>query len=837
MVFPRFLPVAILITCISCAASQPQPPAAVSLPLSFEINRGQTAPQVRYLARAREGTMFFTGQGITVAVPEVGSFRVLFENGTATEIRGEQALLGRSNYLARLDGSSIRNVENFGALRYSSVYPGIDVLFYGQDRHLEHDFLLAPGADPSRISLRLEGIDRIDLQNDGSLKLKLGTTSMFETAPQAWQTVHGHRSPVLASWKLLDENRVGISLGIYDRALPVTIDPVLVYSTHLGGTTGKDITTGSTFSADTFIAFIRLDPARNIYVAGTTSAIDYPTTAGAFNRNPGTQAIFHSDATSQSGFVSKFDPTGRILIYSTFLRVQVDAMAVDSSGHVYTAESAFDESPGPNEGGDLGIFIDKLSADGSKLLFSRQFGQTTNSTVQCQAFSSSFARALAVDNVGHAWLVGSTGNPCLPATPGAFQTKLPNTSETGFAAKFDSTRTPAQSVIYATYLGGSGQDTASGVVIDSAGDAFVTGTSNSPNFPHSRAFGTGASNAAFVLKLNATGSALDFSTLVNGADSATGIALDSSGIYIAGSTSSSGFPTTSGAFKRSLTGTMCRDSSDNPAPCPEGFVTKLNSTASGLVYSTFLGGSGGDSISGLGLNNRGMAFVTGKTTSTDFPTTPSGFKRTLAAETTNAFVTMLQPTGASLFYSTLLGGSKNTTGASIFIDPAWNAWVAGNTMDTDFPVTPDAFQPGRKGESDGFISEVVIAADLSASLHATTSTIARNSVETFIAKVTNHGPDGSDAVVLTDVIPAGFQFAGLSNSTATSCSAPAVGATSGTIVCHKTRLENGQSFGVNILLRAIARSGSVITNRVTTSARTQDLKQSNNAASATVTVH
>jgi uncharacterized repeat protein (TIGR01451 family) len=231
-----------------------------------------------------------------------------------------------------------------------------------------------------------------------------------------------------------------------------------------------------------------------------------------------------------------------------------------------------------------------------------------------------------------------------------------------------------------------------------------------------------------------------------------------------------------------------------------------------------------------------MAFVTGSTNSTDFPTTANAFKKSLAAGTTNAFVTALQPDGKSLYYSTLLGGSASTQGGAITVDPAWNAWVAGSTRDSDFPVTPDAFQPGLKGESDGFIAKVVIAANLGATLAENTTLVARNSTVTYTERVNNFGPDGSDAVVLTDAIPSGFSFAGIVSSTASSCSVPALGATSGSVVCHKTRLENGQSFTVALKLKAIAASGSHLTNKITVSARTQDLNKSNNTAQITVAV-
>jgi uncharacterized repeat protein (TIGR01451 family) len=829
----------------AAAAADSQPP--VSFPLTFEANRGQTAPQVQYLARSREGLIFFTQNGLTVAVPHAGAFRMLFENAAAPQITPEQELVTRTNYLGRGGDQPIANVENYGAIRYSGLYPGIDVRFYGQSRHVEHDFVLAPGADPKQIVLRFEGIDHLALTKEGDAGFSLGELRLVETVPVASQTVNGAKKMVAAHWKLLGENELGIELGAYDRNLTVMIDPVLVYSTHLGGNAGEDPDLGSTFPADTAITHIGLDSSRNVYVAGFTSATDYPTTAGAFDRSSNLVCSFHSDCTSESGFVSKFDPTGRILIYSTFMRVSIDAMAVDSSGHVYTAEAQFDEDPGPAFGFDEGIHLDKLSQDGSHLLFTTIFAQTTSNAPSCQLNgASSSAGGLAVDNSGHAWLVGNTSNPCLPATPGAFQTTLPNTGNgTGFVAKFDTNKSPSTALVYATYLGGSsGLGTnAQAVTVDSTGDAYVAGSTDGNSFPHSHGFGSGQ-NAVFVAKLNAAGSGLVFGSLLHGGGNffrgLGGIAIDSShNVYVAGNQATSTFPTTTGAFRRTITGTNCTDFNSNPAPCDDAFITKLSASGGTLLYSTLLGGSGTDSITGLGLNNAGMAFVTGITNSTDFPTTANAFKKSLAgspAGASNAFVTAMQPDGKSLYYSTLLGGSSSTQGGAIAIDPAWNAWVGGNTGDTDFPVTPDAFQPGMKGESDAFLAKVVIAADLKLAMTQSATLVSKGTIVGFTATVSNLGPDGSDAVVLTDAIPAGFSFSSISNSTASSCSVPAAGATSGSVICHKTRLEKGQSFGVKINLKAIAASGSHITNKVTVSARTQDLNKSNNAAQGTVAV-
>ena len=830
----------LLVNSMGFALSNPGSSPSVNMPLSFEVNRGQTAPQVKYLARSSEGILFFTQEGVTAAVPGQGAFRMLFENAALPEITPEQKMIARSNYLGRRAGEPIINIENYGAVRYSGLYPGIDVRFYGQSRHLEHDFVLAPGADPQRIVLRFEGLDRLVLTSAGDAELVLGKVHLRETPPLAWQIVNGMRRAVPARWKLAGENRLGVVLGEYNQGLPLMIDPVLVYATHLGGATAQDPDVGTTFPADTTILHIAMDGSHNIYVGGTTSAIDYPTTAGAFDRNPHFQCEFHAGCLSQSGFVSKFDPTGRILIYSTFLRVSVEAMSVDSAGHVYSSEAEDVEDPGPNGGGDEGIFIDKLSTDGSSLLFTRQFALTTNSAASCQVFRSTEPRGMIADNSGHVWVVGVTGNPCLPATAGAFQSKLPNMNGSGFVAKFNTNVAPASSLVYSTYLGSSSGNFSQvdRVAIDGSGNAYVAGSTDTATFPHSASFGSGTP-ILFVTKLNPTGTGVLFSTLLHaggGFPGAAGILIDSArNVYVAG-VAFAGFPTTTGAFRRTPSGTNCQNNNGQAVPCQDGFVTKLSPGGGTLIYSTLLGGGQTDEILGLGLNSAGMAFVTGQTESSDFPTTANAFKKTTPSGVSNAFVTALQPDGKSLFYSTLLGGSKHSTGWAIFIDPAWNAWVGGNTQDSDFPVTPNAFQPGLKGSSDGFIAKVVIAGDLGATLAENTTLVARNSTVTYTERVANFGPDGSDAVTLTDVIPSGFSFAGIVSSTAISCSTPALGATSGSIVCHKTRLENGQSFTVVLNLRAIAASGSHLTNTVKASARTQDLKQANNTAQVTVVV-
>jgi uncharacterized repeat protein (TIGR01451 family) len=835
MKFPTLLLIAVCSVLCSVAAlcSQVEPVQSGEtprVPLFFEPNAGQTAAPVRYIARSLEGSLFFTPEGVTVAVPQAGSFELRFIGSQPRpQITGEELLASRSNYLAST-GHSITGVANYGSLRFRNAYRGIDLRFYGYAQHLEHDVLIAPGADPAQFVLQLEGVDNLRLSADGNVEFQLGSAAMHESAPVAWQIRRGRKVFVAARWELEAGSRLHIKVGAYDKTQPLTIDPVLSYSTHLGGNSGNDETTGSTFPAVTAIYSVVVDPARNIYVAGTTSATDFPTTAGAYNRSVNYLASFHADTTSQSGFVTKFDKSG-MLVYSTFLHSWINNIAVDSSGEVYTAKYGSDSFSGPGIGYDNGIDVDKLSSDGSRLLYSYAYGKTpVNPPPQCSNVpGDSGISGISVDNSGHAWIAGSTSNPCLIVSSNAYEKTLKG-SESGFVAKLDASKSGDASVVYSTYLGGSQVDYVSALAVDASGVAYVTGQAGSSDFPHSVTFGSDSSGTAFISKLNADGSALLFSSLLtgvsynNGDGRATGIALDpTNDVYVAGMTSAAGFPATAGAFRTHAVGL-------------DGFVTELNPAGNAMVYSTLLGGSSNDQIRAIAVNNSGIAFVTGLTDSSDFSVTSNAFQKALAPGATNAIVTAINAGGGSLYYSTYLGGSENTIGTTVTLDPAWNAYIGGYTSDSDFPVTSNAYQPGLKGTTDGFLSKVVIAADLTATMKDNVSSISRYGYVTFYGRVTNLGPDGADNVVFNDPIPSGWAYAGLYTITADSCTAPKVGSTSGTVVCKKKRLESGTTVYVNVYLQAIAASGSNIKNTISTSAQTQDLNATNNSVSLTVKV-
>jgi uncharacterized repeat protein (TIGR01451 family) len=740
--------------------------------------------------------------------------------------------------LSENSSSSITNVENFAELGERAVYPGIDLRFYGNARHLEHDIVVAPAAEAGAIQLRLEGVTDLRLDDAGNAQFQLGELTLHETAPVAWQMIAGKKVPVKAEWKQIGINGLTVSVANYDHSQALVIDPVLEYSTYLGGNSGYDESISSTFPASTYIYAVVVDSSKNIYLAGTTSATDFPTTSGAYQRTPNYQGTYHADTTSQSGFVTKFNSSG-VLIYSTFLHWEITALAVDSSGQAYTAKGASDSFLGPSSGYDDGVAVDKLSADGSQILYSYVYGQTpSNAPPSCtNVYGDSFPYGIQTDSQGHVWIAGTTVNPCLITTSGVYQSTMKG-SGAGFIAELDTAKSGDSSIVHSTYLGGSQNDWISGLALDSSGNAYVTGIAGSSDFPKTASFGSDSAHVAFITKLNSSLSSLTFSVWLEGVhyeDTNPSIALDpSTNVYVGGQTNSTGFPITTNAFQKTLTSDGC--SYGDSTVCADGFVTALASNGKSLIYSTLLGGKHSDGVRSIAVNSGDIAFVTGHTTSTNFPTTSSAFKKSIGSELdTNAFVTAINANGQSLYYSTLLGGSKNTLGYAIALDSAWNAYLVGNTTDTDFPTAGNPYQDTLEGEGDGFLSKVVIAGDLRVTMTANKNGVAHNGYVTFYAHVTDLGPDTSNNVVFTDPIPSGWSYAGIYTTT-TTCTTPQMGATSGSVVCNQSQLPKGSSFYVNVYLRAIASSGSTLTNTVTTSAQTQDLNQTNNTAKVVVTV-
>jgi uncharacterized repeat protein (TIGR01451 family) len=857
--FPRF--VVLLFAALSCAQVLAQNPAtaAKTAPLLFEPNRGQVSSEARFLANGTDYRILLTdqelvllmqkGMGHNSVVPrKPGVLRLKWLGAkTASRFIGEQEQTSYSNYFTGSDQTRWQTrVPHFASVKQANVLPGIDLRFYGTARgELEYDLFLGPEVDTSQAGFEVIGADSVRVDKDGSLLLKVNGVETQQLPPRAYEVEGGRQRALTSSYVMRSKSIVGFAVQGRHPGSRLIIDPVLAYATYLGGA----ITSGYNTIANSSGTSTAVDNAGNVYVTGRTDALDFPVTIGAFQSQCPGPGSSSGCAARPVVFVAKFDRSGQHLLYATYLSGLFGAypgdsagklLAVDAKGNAYIAGGAYGEFPVTStafqtqcafEVDSTCAFLTKVSADGSQLLYSTYFGNGFPLTV----FTT--ATGLALSPGGDVYFAGWTQAADLPTTPQAYQAKCKVSSvgacSSGFVARINPNRSGNASLVFATYLGGQNDSEADGVALDSLGNAYVVGLTNSDTFPHGAAFGTGTGPSAhygfvpiegstFVAKLSPDGRRLLYSTLLRGA-SGTAIGVDAANqAFVAGS-ARKGFATTTGAAQVSFGG----GGSD-------AFVTKLNPAGNALQYSTFLGGSGSDVARDLVLNNLGIAFLTGSTSSPNFPLRPGAFQ--LTHQGTTSFVTALRADGRSLYYSSYLGGSANSVGSGIAMDPAWNAFVTGTTGNEDFPVTVHAFQPTRLGSADAFWSKVVIAGDLRASLKSNVVSVPRNGVVTYNAQITNLGPDGSDNIVFTNPIPKGMSYAGVFSANGNGCSQPSVGATSGAVSCHKLRLEKGQTFYVNVYLRAVGTAGSTVTDIVKSSAQTQDLSPANNSAAFSVKI-
>ncbi|WP_309495418.1 SBBP repeat-containing protein [Mechercharimyces sp. CAU 1602] len=499
---------------------------------------------------------------------------------------------------------------------YKEVWEGIDLIFSGNQEQLKYDIIVHPGACVEHICLRYEGGEEVSLSEEGDLFVHMQNGVLREGKPVSFQWMKNGRVSIPTHFQLNKDDSIGFAIAneMYDPTMLLVIDPVVFYSTYLGGTEA-DIGNG-----------ITVDSSRSAYVTGVTDSADFPTTTGAFQTiNMGGGDVF----------VSKLNVAGSSLVYSTLVG---------------------------GTGGDIG-------------------------------------RSIAVDATGNTYVTGQTSSTNYPVTSGAFQT-VASVLADAFVTKLNATGT---SLLYSTYLGGSGDDDDGfGIDVDDTNNAYVAGETNSTDFPITTgAFQTvnaGTGIDAFITKLNPAGTALVYSTFLGGTDNDRGRGIvinESNQAYVTGLTDSTNFPTTTGAFQTVFGGGG------------DAFITKLNTTGSALVYSTYLGGSNTDAGNAIDLDGGNNAYVTGRTFSTDFPTTNNAFQTIFSASTaSDAFVTKLNPIGSALIYSTFLGGLGDDIGFGIGVDSFGGAWVTGQTNSTNFPVTSDAFQDSLAGLIDAFVTQI-----------------------------------------------------------------------------------------------------------------------------------
>lgn len=686
------------------------------LPLYFIENRGQVDKRVKYYAAGKGQTLFFTRQGMVLSLvrpakpseeetpgsltlgSKGNSVRHGRPEGTApaktsvvsvtpvgiqkgVQLKAIQPQKCLVNYFIGNDPSKWRtNIPTYAGVLYEEAYKGVDLKFYGRGRELEYDVVVKAGADPGQVRFAYNGVTDLRLTPEGHLALTLPDGGeLFQKKPVVYQEIAGQRVVREARFAVKGSGArlvAGFEVASYDNRYPLVIDPVLVYSTYLGGN-NYDEAYG-----------IVVDGTGAAYVAGYTSSSNFPT-PNAF------QGTFGGG--SYNAFIAKLSPGGNSLVYSTYLGGSTDdratAIAVDASGAGYvagyTSSSNFPITASAlqkSKAGGQDAFVTKLSPGGDSLAYSTYLGGSSDDQ----------AKGIAVDATGAAYVAGGTDSSNFPTTSNAPEILLQ-----GAWSAFISKINPAGSaLVYSTYLGGVYLDSANAIAVDASGAAYITGQASSPNFPTTvnvlqRNLGGGYSDA-FVTKINPAGSAWAYSTFLggNGDDLGKGIAVDSAGAaYVTGFTSSKNYPVTANVPQRTFGG-----GSYNV------FVSKVGLAGDSLIYSTYLGGNVQDIGNGIALDGTGAAYVTGATASANFPTTNNVPQSTFGGAR-DAFVTKLSPAGDALVYSSYLGGSTWDWANAIAVDAAGAAYVVGYTFG-NFP-TRNALQYGYGGGGgDAFVAKI-----------------------------------------------------------------------------------------------------------------------------------
>lgn len=694
-----------VVASVSFAASRRQLPTVQTYgmtPLAFEPNVGQASAGARYLARGRGMTVLFRDDDAVLALSGLPSKPDSVDNSIVrVHFRGAQRTGGIvasekqqsvSNYLIGNEPSEWRtNVPNYGRIRYVSLYPGVDLAFYGNRAELEHDFIVAPNADYAQIRVSLDGADHLRLSPDGGLVVSTHSGDLAFHPPVIYQVKNGEKTRVRGEYVITARNEFRFKVSAYDRNRTLVIDPVLSYSTYLAGS-----------SVDTATS-IAVDGTGSAYVTGYTFSADFPL------QNP-EQPSCNSGCSQPDVFVTKFNPTGSALVYSTYVGGsgydQASAISVDSSGNALVAgfTGSFDFPQKNGLGAVLGYgsnhgFAFSLNASGSGFNFSTYLGGE----------STDAATGIGSDSSANVYISGYTdstnfivtsGNQIGPP-PGYFTSDL-------FLTKL----TSAGGLIFSTLIGGN--TTAFGgtfgyqpvdpisLAIDGQGEAILSGMAFSgfpttpgafqPNYPGSN---FGSSNA-FVGLLNNTGTALVYGTYLGGSgadggDGAAQMKIDSGGdVYVTGTTGSLDFPTTTGAFQTTnLQGGLV------------SFVSKLDPTLSTLIYSTYLGGTelaygNGVSATGIAVDGQGNTYISGNTNESVFPLVDPLVgqpPQSLYGASNAAFLSVLNSTGSALTFSTFFSGSVGTTGGAVAVDGSGNPYLTGTTSDPDLPTTAGAFQP------------------------------------------------------------------------------------------------------------------------------------------------
>ena len=688
------------------------------LPLNFEANRGQTDGQVKFLTRGHGYAMYLTATETVLKLrsqssdgeragvnpqsknpnPQSEVLRMKLQGANPRpEVAGLEELPGKTNYFIGGDPRKWRtDVPTYAKVKYEAVYPGVDMVYYGaQGRELEYDFIVAPGADPKAIRLSFEGANKLELNEQGDLVLSLAGKPVYLRKPVVYQEKDGVKQSISAGFALAGEREVSFDIAThdaaYDASRPLVIDPVLAYSTYLGGS-GQD--------AGLEIA---VNAHGDAFVTGLTTSLDFPTTPGAFDtaHNGGYDA-----------FVVRLNAAGSALIYSTYLGgsdeenyhggVSFGGIAIDDNDQAYvtglTKSKDFPATPGSLSvqlNGYSDAFVCKLNAAGNALLYSTYLGG--------KGFDG--GQGIAVDQFGQAYVTGQDESGDLPVN--GFQTihsaGCSSGYKDGFVAKLN---IAGSALLYSSYFGGNACNLGWGVAVDSTQNVYVMGETVSTNFPVTANALDPSFNGVsdiFITKLNTTvtgPASLSYSSFLGGSGEervgySGGIAVDPAGrfIYVTGLTPSADFPINNAA-QPTLNGPY------------DAFITKIDTIqppANQLVYSTYLGGGGGEFGAGIAVDINGNAYVAGSSGGA-FPSTPG----MPTCSDPGAFVAKLNAAGA-IKYAACLSGAGQDSGLDVAVDPAGSAYVTGFSESANFPlVNPlqPVFAGGGTPPSDGFITKL-----------------------------------------------------------------------------------------------------------------------------------
>lgn len=651
-------------------------------PLYFEANRGQSASPATYLARGPGYRLALSGQeAVLMLAPsrdtpgqlQAAALRMRFVGASpAVRPQGQQLLPGRSNYLVGPRSEWRQGIPHYAQVRYPALYPGVDLVFYGQGKQLEYDFVVAPGADPGIIALDFQGAREVRLRANGDLLLETPHGTLVQRRPVIYQLDKGVRQPVAGRYLLRDKHRVGFQVARYDHGKPLIIDPVLSYSTYLGG------------SAEDAAVAARVDSQGNLYLAGNTRSADFPGSRNA-KVNDG----------ANDAFVSKFNATGQLL-YTSYIGGDGDdqtrALALDASGqNVYlsgaTSSDNFNLANGSrtsSTGGGQDIFIAGLSgSDGMPNLFSLFSNDGADS-----------ADAIALDSDGNIYIAGRTSSQSgFASAPDILQATYGGGSTDGFVQKLSPIGLP----LYSTYFGGSGDEGLNGIAVDGNGNAYVTGDTSSPNLRASPIqAGMAGGTDAFAAKISPDGKTLAYFSYLGGTQTDVGraIAVDANGnAYVAGLTGSPNFPR-QGGLQAGLAGPS------------DAFVSKLAPDGQSLSFSGTLGGTGADDAFAIAQDASGI-YLAGTTTSPDLPA--AGAPQATPGGGEDAFLAKLRPDGSGILYTSYLGGSGRDNGLALAIDSSRNIYLAGLTQSGPSAPFPGmlAAQAQLNGPQDAFVSKLL----------------------------------------------------------------------------------------------------------------------------------